>query len=118
MKNNMRRLGTVLCGAIATVLANTPATAEAANLVLRNGKVITLDHADRVTEAIAVQGNRILAAGTNAEILRLTGPRTHVVDLHGRSVTPGFIDAHTHSEHTAGSKGVLVGRAQPTSTKY
>jgi predicted amidohydrolase YtcJ len=74
---------------------------ELADLVLRGGKVITLDSADRVAEAIAVRGNRIAAIGSNAEIGRLVGPKTRVIELAGRGVTPGFIDAHTHTEHTA-----------------
>ena len=83
----------------ATIMAQAPA--QVADLVLRGGKVITLDAGDRVTEAIAVRGNRILAVGSNTEIARLTGPETRTIDLQGRSVTPGFIDAHTHTEHTA-----------------
>jgi predicted amidohydrolase YtcJ len=74
---------------------------DTASLVLRGGKVITLDAADRVTEAIAVRGNRVLAVGSNDDIQRLTGRATKVFELQGRSVTPGFIDAHTHTEHTA-----------------
>lgn len=72
-----------------------------ADLVLRGGKVITLDATDRVTEAMAIRGNRILAVGTDADIQRLIDPKTRVIELRGRGVTPGFIDAHTHTEHTA-----------------
>jgi predicted amidohydrolase YtcJ len=69
--------------------------------VLQGGKVITLDQSNRVAEAIAVRGNRILSVGSNSDVERHTGPRTRVVELKGRAVTPGFIDAHTHTEHTA-----------------
>ena len=86
-------------GAATLTAAQTPA--QLADLVLRGGKVITLDAGDRVAEALAVRGNRILAVGSNAEIARLTGGATRVIELRGRSVTPGFIDAHTHTEHTA-----------------
>lgn len=72
-----------------------------ADLVLRGGNVITLDAADRRLQAIAVKGNRILAVGSNTDIQRSIGPKTRVVELRGRGVTPGFIDAHTHTEHTA-----------------
>ncbi|HET6629639.1 MAG TPA: amidohydrolase family protein [Woeseiaceae bacterium] len=64
-----------------------------ADLVLFDGHVLTAD-ADRdftVAEAVAVRGNTILAVGSSAKILRLAGPSTRRVDLHGRSVTPGFI---------------------------
>jgi predicted amidohydrolase YtcJ len=88
-----------LCaGAVATVGMQSPAPAD---LVLRGGRVITLDAGSRVTEAIAVRENRIVAVGSNAEIERFVGPNSRVVELTGRSVTPGFIDAHTHTEHTA-----------------
>ena len=72
-----------------------------ADLVLRGGTVITLDEGDRTAEAIAVRGNRIAAVGSDEEIARLTGQNTRVIDLRGRAVVPGFIDAHTHVESTA-----------------
>jgi predicted amidohydrolase YtcJ len=86
----------VVAGAVASTQSPPPA-----DLVLRGGRVITLDPANRVSEAIAVRGNRIAAVGSSAEIGRLVGAQTRVVELSGRSVTPGFIDAHTHTEHTA-----------------
>jgi hypothetical protein len=94
----------LLCAAfaigVATIIAAQTPT-QVADVVLRGGKVITLDAGDRIAEAIAVRGNRILAVGSNSEIARLTGAQTRAIDLQGRSVTPGFIDAHTHTEHTA-----------------
>jgi predicted amidohydrolase YtcJ len=86
---------------LATLPAQSPVGEQPADLVLRGGKVIVLDAASRVTEAIAVRGNRILAVGSDVEMQRLIGPATRVMDLRGRGVTPGFIDAHTHTEHTA-----------------
>ena len=76
-------------------------SAAAADIVLRGGRVITLDPADRVAEAVAIRGNRIVAVGSGAEMAALVGPRTRVVELAGRAVVPGFIDAHCHVEHTA-----------------
>jgi hypothetical protein len=73
----------------------------AADLVLRGGKVITLDPQDRIVSAVAVSGNRIAAVGTDEEISRWVGPRTEVVELSGRALVPGFIDAHTHIDGTA-----------------
>jgi predicted amidohydrolase YtcJ len=61
--------------------------------VFYNGQVLTAD-SDRdftIAEAVAVRGNKILKVGTNAEITRLVGPSTRVIDLRGRSLTPGFI---------------------------
>lgn len=63
------------------------------NLVLFNGKVITVDEQFTIAEAVALRDGRILAVGTNADIRRLIGPRTEAIDLAGRSVVPGFIDS-------------------------
>ncbi len=74
---------------------------EAADLVLRGGKVITVDSRNTIASAVAVRGNRIAAVGTDEEIFRWIGPRTEVVELSGRVLLPGFIDAHTHVDGTA-----------------
>jgi predicted amidohydrolase YtcJ len=66
------------------------------SLMLVHGHVWTEDPAQPETEAIAINGNRILLAGTSAEVLRLAGPSTRVIQLHGRRVVPGFNDAHVH----------------------
>ena len=69
-----------------------------ADLILHNGKVVTVDAAFRVVEAIAVKDGRIAAVGTNADILRRErNPRTKLVDLRGKGVLPGLIDAHVHA---------------------
>jgi predicted amidohydrolase YtcJ len=81
--------------------APAPSTMPPADLVLRGGKVITLDSSDRVAQAIAVRGDRIMAVGSDGEIQRFTGPATRVIQLDGRGVAPGFIDSHTHAESTA-----------------
>ncbi|MXW17963.1 MAG: amidohydrolase family protein [Gemmatimonadetes bacterium] len=67
-----------------------------ADLVLTGGRVITLDAQRRVAEAVAVRGERVTAVGTVDEIEALTGPETRRVDLDGRAVTPGLMDAHVH----------------------
>ncbi len=81
--------------ACAVVLRNR-AAAEQADLILHNGKVVTVDPQFRIAEAVAVAGDRILAVGTNAEVLRLAGPKTRQVDLGGKCVLPGLIDSHSH----------------------
>jgi len=68
----------------------------AADLVLFNGTVLTVDDQDRVASALAVKDGRILAVGSDAEVLRLAGPATERVDLAGRAATPGLLDAHAH----------------------
>lgn len=73
----------------------------AADLVLLDGKVITVVSDASVAEAVAIKGGRILEVGNNSTIQRLIGPTTHIFDLHGKAVLPGFIDAHTHIEGIA-----------------
>lgn len=65
-------------------------------LVLVNGKVVTVDDRFTIQEAVAVRDGRILAVGTSAVVRALAGPRTRVVDLGGRTVIPGLIDVHMH----------------------
>jgi len=64
--------------------------------VFVNGSVITVDARNRVVSALAVAGRRILALGDDQQISDLIGPGTEVIDLAGRSLLPGFIDAHCH----------------------
>ena len=67
-----------------------------ADLIVHHGKIVTVDAAFRVAEAMAVRGDRILAVGSNAEVLRFAGPETEQIDLGGRTVLPGLIDSHAH----------------------
>jgi hypothetical protein len=68
----------------------------APDLVLHRGRIHTLDGASRTVAALAVRGGRIVAAGADGEVLALRGPATRVLDLEGRTVVPGFYDAHPH----------------------
>ncbi len=72
------------------------ASAPPADLVLYHGTVLTVDAKDSVAQALAVRGGKIIAVGTDREILRLAGPRTRRIDLNGRTATPGLIDSHAH----------------------
>jgi hypothetical protein len=65
-------------------------------LVLVNGKVVTVDDRFSIREAVAVRDGKILAVGGTADIRALAGPSTRVVDLKGRTVIPGLIDSHVH----------------------
>lgn len=67
-----------------------------ADLILRNGKVITVDRGDTIAQAVAVKDDRILAVGSNEKVATLAGGTTQVVDLKGKTVTPGLIDPHNH----------------------
>jgi predicted amidohydrolase YtcJ len=72
------------------------AFAQPADLVLRNGKIVTVNTATPVAQAIAVRGDRISALGTDADARQWIGPQTRVIDLHGMLAIPGFIEGHGH----------------------
>ncbi|MDR3621084.1 MAG: amidohydrolase [Paludisphaera borealis] len=69
---------------------------EVADLILHTGKVVTVDRDFSVRQALAVKGGRLLRIGDDADVLKLRGPGTVLVDLGGRMVLPGLIDSHTH----------------------
>ena len=73
-----------------------PTSPPYADLVLRNGKILTLAQGLHVTEALAVKDGLVMASGLISEVGRLVGPTTEVVDLDGRTVIPGINDGHMH----------------------
>lgn len=78
---------------------STPVPADpslAADMVLRGGKVITVDAVDTIAQAVAIRDGLIQAVGTDEEIAPTIGPATQVVELAGRALTPGLIDPHNH----------------------
>ncbi len=97
MKNKLTGLVVTLLsisGAIAFV--GNRSQQETATLVLRNGVVATVDAANRQAQAIAVNGDVILAVGSNDEIRKYVGSSTQVIDLGGNLAIPGFIEGHGH----------------------
>ncbi|MGI8742654.1 MAG: amidohydrolase [Bryobacteraceae bacterium] len=78
------------------VLLSAVSTFAQADLVLRNGKIVTMDPAHPAAQAIAVRNGIILAIGSDAEAKALTGPNTKVIDLGGKLAIPGFIEGHGH----------------------
>ena len=72
------------------------AAAQAPDLILHNGKVLTVDAAFSISSAVAIRGDRIVAVGTSDDIRKLAGPATRQSDLAGRTVIPGLIDNHLH----------------------
>ena len=75
--------------------ADTAAKGEA-DLVIRNGKVWTVDVDHPRAEAVAIVGDRIVAVGTDTSVAAWIGNGTRVIDAHGKTVVPGFIDSHVH----------------------
>jgi predicted amidohydrolase YtcJ len=78
-----------------------------ADLVLRGGKVATVDPAIGNVQAIAVSGYQVTAVGSDAEIAHYIGPDTRVIDLNGRFVMPGFIEGHGHYLGLGRAKQIL-----------
>ncbi|HXE80552.1 MAG TPA: amidohydrolase [Vicinamibacterales bacterium] len=104
--------GTVIAGLI--VGAQREDFTGPVDLIVTNGRVFT--GADReLAEAIAIQGNKILHVGSNREIKRLRSAQTLMLDAHGASILPGFIDAHVHlAEAAAARAGVDLSDAGTT----
>lgn len=77
------------------------AFAQAPDVILQHGKIVTVDGGFRIAGAMAVRGDRIVAVGTDAEIGKLAGPQTRKIDLKGKTVLPGLMDSHVHSTDAA-----------------
>jgi predicted amidohydrolase YtcJ len=86
----------VLLAAIACATPMLHAQQSAPDLILSNGKIITVDDRFTIAQAVAIKGDRVVAVGTNQEMAQLAGTNTRRIDLMGKSVTPGLIDNHMH----------------------
>ena len=67
-----------------------------ADSIIKNGKVLTVNQTNDIVEAVAIRGDKILAVGSNADVDAYLGEGTRVIDAAGKTVLPGFIDAHIH----------------------
>ncbi|HEY1381686.1 MAG TPA: amidohydrolase [Gemmataceae bacterium] len=85
-----------ILASFAVLLLAAPARAADADLILHNGKVVTVDAAFSVGQAVAVGGGTVVRVGSESDVMALRGPRTQVVDLGGKTVLPGLIDSHVH----------------------
>jgi predicted amidohydrolase YtcJ len=74
-----------------------PVVASEADLILYNGKIITVDSDFSIRQAMAVKGSRILQVGDNKDVMRLKADTTEMLNLDGKTVLPGFIDSHVHA---------------------
>ncbi len=79
-----------------------------ADMVLVNGKIVTMDPSESIAEAIAVKYSRLLAVGTNNEVQGMVGEGTRVIDLEGRCVIPGLIDSHCHMMNVGAGRLLYV----------
>ena len=69
-----------------------------ADLILLNGKIVTVDQNFTIVEAVAIKKDKIIAVGSNKEIRKLANKQTKIIDLKGKTVIPGLIDAHAHPD--------------------
>jgi len=82
------------------------ARSQPADLVLRNGRLVTLEQSAEA-QALAARGGKIVAIGANQAVAAFIGPSTRVIDLHGRLAIPGFIEGHGHFTSLGASKMML-----------
>src|SRR6266436_612034 len=99
--------GTIFA-ALALAATISTATAETAETVLFNAKILTVDQDFSVWEAIAIAHGKVLATGTTADIKRLADEKTRMIDLGGRTVIPGLTDGHIHGIRAALTFGTEV----------
>ena len=81
-----------------------------ADLILYNGKILTVDSNFSITQAVASVNGRIIAVGDDEDVLKLSGPATIKIDLEGKSVIPGLFDAHAHMDRE-GLKSIYLSLA-------
>ena len=91
LPSTIRALGTLLALCWSSV-----AWAQTADIILTNGKIITVDDRFTIAQALAIKGERVIATGSSAAIEKLRGQQTQLIDLQGRTVIPGLIDNHAH----------------------
>src|ERR1041385_1787540 len=101
---------------IAALLAASPGAGptapegEAADLILHNGRIVTVDGGFTIARAVAVRGDRFVAVGDDARIRLLASAQTRQIDLRGRTVIPGLMDGHLHN--AGGGPGVDLARVR------
>lgn len=93
-------------GALAGLLiVSAPTTrAQDADLIVHNGKVLTVDAKFSTAEAVAVRNGKVVAVGASTDVLKLKGAKTQIINADGKTVMPGLYDSHTHPVGAAASE--------------
>jgi len=113
-----RRLAFAVCPVLAMFLSISHALAQSASpsqsdsddVILINGKIITVDGKDSIAQALAIHDGKIVAVGSNDEIKARIAKHPRVIDLHGRTATPGLIDTHCHFDETERIYGIELSK--------
>ena len=91
---------------------------EPADVIFHSGVVLTMEQDSPRAQALAIQGEQIVAVGSDEQVLALRGPQTQTIDLQGRTIMPGFVDAHSHLFNDAGLAGLDIDQAQQQALEY
>ena len=82
---------------LALFICTASAFAQPADLILYNGKIVTVDAQFHIVDSMAVRRDRIVATGARDQVVKLAGPATRQIDLKGKTVLPGLMDSHSHA---------------------
>lgn len=97
----MRKLNWSLVAAAAFVLSAARSGAQPPDLIVHHAKIVTVDEKFSQAQALAVRAERIVAVGTNDDVMKLAGRETKLINLDGRTVIPGLCDSHVHATGAA-----------------
>jgi predicted amidohydrolase YtcJ len=95
-KISILAFGAILVILVAFRYTTPPAPGPVADVIYVNGKIITVDSANNIAQALAVRDGLILAVGSGNQVIAYKGSSTTIIDLHGSTMLPGFVDGHSH----------------------
>src|ERR1700745_1937334 len=97
-QDKMKTISLILISVLSCIFSVTAAAQSrpAADLIITNAKIWTVDKSNPTAQAVAVLGDRIVAVCSNSDVINWRGPNTYVIDAEGRFLVPGFNDSHVH----------------------
>jgi hypothetical protein len=108
MARSLKQAPVISAAVFSGLLLASAASAQTADTVLFNGKILTVDKDFSTQQALAIEHGRVLASGTSAAMRKLAGDRARLIDLGGRTVIPGLTDGHIHGIRAALTFGTEV----------